>query len=430
MGFFDGKDIKKSSTTLGQKDTGGFFSSYKQLPVLPKAEPKKGVKSIAGEVVKSIVKPIATTVARPVQAIAALSGATADEIDAYTKDKFGDFVAPTPRNASDVVKDIGRAVETVLTVPLGGGAIKALKLGSQAVKGAKVTQSLGQLAATSAIEGAGYGVGSALEQGGAETKGIDILKDATIGAVTGAVAPVAFKAVGKVFKGKAPKVPEIIPETKVPVSAIEKEVPEVIPTGKATQQATPEIPKVEQVIPEGKQQTKTTTPEEIPTPNQQKIFNEIKDSNPRDFTSKSIEQQTSIFNQKVKDNTILDVIINNDTSSGLNRQYAYRAYNDLLDTLNTPEAAAIAKRLSYYKGEIISETGQALSLSRVGSKNSTAEILADVAKQRAEKIVGKNSKKINKEIDDIIREVESSIKGNNIPPSNSIIKDILKTIQC
>lgn len=209
-------------------------------PIKERAKPKPTLgsraKEVAGEVVKSIVKPVATTLARPVQAVAALSGATADEIDAYTKSKVGDYVAPTPRNTSDVVKDVGRAAETVLTVPLGGTALKALKLGTQAAKGAKVTQTLGQVAGTSALEGAGYGAGYALEQGGTETTAKDFLKETAIGGAVGAVAPVAIKAVGKFFGGKASKVPEIIPETKTNVAPVVREVEEVIPTGKVKEQ--------------------------------------------------------------------------------------------------------------------------------------------------------------------------------------------------
>ena len=76
--------------------------------------PKEGIVSktlnFGKTAVKGIVEPVATMVARPIQAGAALSGVPLDQIDTYTKAHFGDWVAPTPTTYGE---DVGRAVQTV-----------------------------------------------------------------------------------------------------------------------------------------------------------------------------------------------------------------------------------------------------------------------------------------------------------------------------
>lgn len=64
---------------------------------------------------KSLVKAPATIVARPLQLAAELimPGDNTEAIDKFSKEKLGGFVAPIPRNAADVKKDVGRGVQTV-----------------------------------------------------------------------------------------------------------------------------------------------------------------------------------------------------------------------------------------------------------------------------------------------------------------------------
>lgn len=112
---------------------------------------------------KSIVSPVATMVARPIQAGAELLGASAEDVNKVTKDVAGDWVAPVPQGVKDVVKDIGRGAETVaLGLPVKGisGAVKA---GALAGGGAGLEQE-GTLGG--AVKGAAVGAGTGLVAGG------------------------------------------------------------------------------------------------------------------------------------------------------------------------------------------------------------------------------------------------------------------------
>lgn len=86
---------------------------------------------------KSLVKAPATMVARPLQLAAelALPGDNTEAIDKFSKEKLGGFVAPIPKNFSDVKKDVGRGIETVAfgLGPVSGGA--AIGLGSSLESG-------------------------------------------------------------------------------------------------------------------------------------------------------------------------------------------------------------------------------------------------------------------------------------------------------
>ena len=81
----------------------------------------------SGGFFKSLLGGVATTLARPVQLAAELimPGDNTEAIDRFSREKLGGFVAPIPRNASDVKKDVGRALQ----VPalglgvVGGGAL-------------------------------------------------------------------------------------------------------------------------------------------------------------------------------------------------------------------------------------------------------------------------------------------------------------------
>ncbi len=94
-----------------------------------------------GGFVKGVVTAPATIIARPIQA-AAVGGArlfggaeaqdrTVAALDKFSQEKLGGVVAPIPQSASDVVKDVGRGVQTVALgtgAPIAGGA--AFGLGS------------------------------------------------------------------------------------------------------------------------------------------------------------------------------------------------------------------------------------------------------------------------------------------------------------
>lgn len=92
-----------------------------------------------GGFLKGIVSAPATLIARPIQLGAELLGASDQSVNDFTQKYGGGIVAPTPQNTSDVVKDVGRGVQTVA---LGAGAPLA--------------------------SGAAFGFGSALENKGSD----------------------------------------------------------------------------------------------------------------------------------------------------------------------------------------------------------------------------------------------------------------------
>lgn len=236
MGFFDGKD-KNPKSTLGKKDTKGFFSSYAQPITPPKITPKPTLGQRAGEVgkelAKGIVKPVLTMVARPGQAIAALAGADAESIDEGTAKLFGDWVAPTPKNYNDLVKDVGYAAQTALTGGLGAVGTGAVGATKAAIAAKTVTPTLARLSALGAVEGGAYGVGQALSEKGTDVTGKDLLISGGIGAGTGAIAPAVISGVSKFIKGK-PKIPTVIPEGTI--GAEKKVIQEIIPDKKTPAQ--------------------------------------------------------------------------------------------------------------------------------------------------------------------------------------------------
>lgn len=131
-------------------------------PTASTAQPEKKegfIESLA----KSVISPVATMVARPIQAGAELLGASAEDVNKVTKDIAGDWVAPVPQGIKDVVKDIGRGAETVaLGLPIKGVG-GAVKVGALAGAGSGLEQE-GTLGG--AVKGATVGAGTGLVAGG------------------------------------------------------------------------------------------------------------------------------------------------------------------------------------------------------------------------------------------------------------------------
>ena len=234
----DGKPIQgkeNNTTTNGNKilftplrADGKPINSTEPIKEREKPKPTLGqkAKKLGGEIIKGVVEPVATLVARPIQLGAELvmKGDNTEAINKFTKEKFGDYVAPVPQNASDVVKDIGRAAQTVTL--------------SRLPKVSNLVDFVGG----GALAGAGY----AVEEGGLETTGKDLLTNTAVGAGLG----LGFFGAGRLLKGLNKKgVQEIIPETKtIPEVKVEPNIAEVISTTKTVE--TPKVkPKVEEVIP-------------------------------------------------------------------------------------------------------------------------------------------------------------------------------------
>lgn len=195
-------------------------------PVSQETEKKDGV---IKTFVKDIARPVLTLGARPIQAVAALGGATANQIDEATKKIAGDLVAPTPRNATDVVKDVGRAAETI-SYGLGGAAVKT------GVKTA-LKETIKQAVKRGAIEGAKaggmFGAGEAVEESGNLVDAVEGgVKGAIGGAIGGAVIPAVAGKAKSVFGRRAAEKAEQVAlvESKTPDARVATK--KITPDGK------------------------------------------------------------------------------------------------------------------------------------------------------------------------------------------------------
>lgn len=209
------------------------LSKLGNLPVTPPTLGEKVI-GVGKELVKGAVEPVLTMAARPIQLAAELLGASDEQVNEFTKTHFGDWIAPTPQNAGDVYKDVGRGIQTALTAGFGATAKSALGLASS--KG--ITPALKLLAKEGALEGAGFGLGASMEQGN-DIVSKNTLKNVALGAGIGAITPVALRGASKLLKGKGTKVASEVAEevttpidttsTTIPPSSVIPETPKVTP---------------------------------------------------------------------------------------------------------------------------------------------------------------------------------------------------------
>lgn len=127
-------DFSKYGTQVASPTNSGVNFSKYGTPVAPGAVEEQ---EKPDGFFKSLVKAPATIIARPLQLAAELltPGDNTEALDKFSKEKLGGFVAPIPRNAADVKKDIGRGIETVAfgLGPVAGGA--TIGLGSSLEQG-------------------------------------------------------------------------------------------------------------------------------------------------------------------------------------------------------------------------------------------------------------------------------------------------------
>lgn len=181
-------DFIKGSTPTGQVSKGFVSASeFAKSNPAPAPTPTLGsqILGLGKSLVKGIVEPVATIVARPIQLGAEALGASDQQVNDFTKNHFSDWVAPTPQNTSDVVKDVGRGIQTVALGEIPG-----------------IPSALGKTVAG----GAAFGAGSALEQAGTKITAKDFLEQTALGAGTGAVLHGAGKLIGKALGKGAEKV--------------------------------------------------------------------------------------------------------------------------------------------------------------------------------------------------------------------------------
>lgn len=152
---------------------------------------------------RGIVSPVATLAARPFQLGAELLGASPEKVDKFSEKYSAGLVAPTPKTGGDIVKDIGRGLETV-SLGIGGGGIKTA--GKEVLKGA-TKQAIKQGFKEGTIAGGIGGLGSGLEQGQNLPSSIGT---GAIGAVTGGVLGGAIGGGASVIKNKIAPTPEYL----------------------------------------------------------------------------------------------------------------------------------------------------------------------------------------------------------------------------
>lgn len=183
---------QKQQTALSESPTGG-----KKIPSVFGA-----VGGFASDVFKSITKPAVTLGVRPFQAVKALAGATPEE-QMIDLPYYGKIESPT--TAKDVVKDVGRAVQTVT---LGVPVTKATGVATTVAKafgfGAKAAPAIGKVASGGAL-GYAFDVGSKLQQG----KGAESFKPG-MGTAIGAALPVAGLAMDAVSKSVRSGAPRLV----------------------------------------------------------------------------------------------------------------------------------------------------------------------------------------------------------------------------
>lgn len=96
-------------------------------PVTPTSfqQPPTLTQSLWNNIVKPVISPAATILARPAQAVAELAGASDTQVNDVSNKLSGGLVAPVPENGADLEKDVGRAGQTVALGlgPEAGGAL-------------------------------------------------------------------------------------------------------------------------------------------------------------------------------------------------------------------------------------------------------------------------------------------------------------------
>jgi len=147
--------------------------------------------TFVGGIIRDIARPVATLLARPIQLAKALGGATEDEQTIKSK-YLGDIT--TSKSGKDVLKDVGRGIETV-SLGVGTGAAKNVVAGAG-------KKTIGKLVLQGAKEGLAAGslggAGSAIEQGkSAGNVLLDTAIGGGLGAATGGVLGGTIPAVGR-----------------------------------------------------------------------------------------------------------------------------------------------------------------------------------------------------------------------------------------
>lgn len=390
---------------------------------------------VAKELTKAIVEPVATMVARPVQLSAeVLFGVSDEKVNEFTKKHFGDWIAPTPQNMSDVKKDVGRGIQTAATAGF-GGTLRGVWVGGKLVL-PKAIPAIAKLTA----EGASFGVGASLEQGN-NLFSKETAKQAAIGAGVGLAAPIALKGVNRLLKGKGAQAIESVAkkEAVLPESVAEQAVTEplALPPG----QAAIELP--EAGILESQAKLRAGQPE-IPTTAPVSTVNEIRIPNPKkaietDKVSKIISEDSDAVRRYAAqtNKTQVDAIASMDqklvTDIAMGRvaspnqvpRNAYLSYlKNIADTMADKGDESLAIELS--KSDVASLAGQELQASQIATRDSLTNVLRDVRLKMTER-VPQSEKKTRALYNDIKKVLKDS---GNTKPTRKMITDALTELKC
>ena len=239
------EQLKSKAQTSNKADSGQLktentrISSFEQLrqrnslrvqPAVPRVTEESDQDGIVKSIFKSIVKPVATLVARPVQLGKAFAGATEEEQAVNLP--FGLGKVETVKTGKDVIKDVGRGLETV-SLGVGGALPKVAKAGNfgktlktvstaiakpsiaptitRGLTAQPVKEAVKQGFKVGAKSGALYGAGEATERTGDFSETAQgAFKGAVAGGVIGGALPVAFSVPRKVVnRMMAPKLARV-----------------------------------------------------------------------------------------------------------------------------------------------------------------------------------------------------------------------------
>lgn len=461
MAEFVGR-LSQGSNTKSPTDS-KFVGRFADTKIEPKGP------TLGGQILRGIVSPVATLLARPVEAVGALAGADINKMNAYTQQAFKGYVAPIDATPSGVVKDIGRGLQTVAmgTVPGIGNAANIIGGG--------------------AIGGAGI----ALENGGTDTTGKSLAINTLLGAGTGALLHGAGKVIPKLSKKGVPQVldetlntsdnvatnqiEEIIPSKLSPKDKMavysqkmgyEPYIPdEQLPTiqaGNVPKSGLPTI-QVGEKPPKKVKGDFTYEPIVEPKPIQPKPV--IEQVIPEVNTAKvTPEIKTNVVNPKQTISVLEDVVRNTDENLGDDfvRQKSTEYFNrlqkyspeEILGALNKGESLdgmpkealssflakhaddtgdlALSKKV---RRQMFAEKGGQEAQARTLSKGTTADITRDIIKGRA-KTQGINLQKTESEVKNLTKDLTNKVKQviesskKNVSVTREQVKEIIKDLMC
>lgn len=215
MAEFVGR-LSQGSNTKSPTDS-KFVGRFADTKIEPKGP------TLGGQILRGIVSPVATLLARPIQAAQAVSGQEIEDINKRYADKFKGYVAPIEVGGKGILKDVGRGIETValglpivkstklfstkvpaLSTSIGGKVLGNSKLTTTAIKKAKVIGNVGADVATGAVFGTGLGLEKGEDLGG-------VIKEASLGGITSGIGGQIIRGIGSKLGKKG--VPQVLDET-------------------------------------------------------------------------------------------------------------------------------------------------------------------------------------------------------------------------